>query len=62
MNWQHCWRPSGVPSLLVTNIATRWVINGEPCRRREGLDCVRGHHHRRNLAGVPEANAPRPLK
>ena len=31
MNWQHYWKAIlTFASLLVTNIATRWVINGEP--------------------------------
>ena len=31
MNWQHYWKAIlTFASLLVTNVATRWVINGEP--------------------------------
>ena len=31
MNWQHYWKAIlAFLSLLVTNVATRWVINGEP--------------------------------
>jgi hypothetical protein len=31
VNWQHYWKAIlTFASLLVTNIATRWVINGEP--------------------------------
>ena len=60
MNWQHYWKAIlTFASLLVTNIATRWVINGEPCPPPRRTDCVRGHHHRRHLVGVPEGQRAR---
>lgn len=31
MNWQHYWKSiCAFLGLLATNVATRWVVNGEP--------------------------------